>query len=214
MIVTIDGPAGTGKSTVARRLAEELGFDYLDTGAMYRMLGLKVVEAGVDPTVAGPVAEVASTTSIELADGRWLLDGVDVTDRLRTPEVTLAASLIAQISEVRRVLVDLQREFSRNRNVVCEGRDQGTVVFPHAEFKFFLTAQPEERARRRHAELASQGQEVDFATLLREQTARDQRDEVRAVAPLRAAADARQIDTTNSSIEDVVAQLVSYVNGR
>lgn len=211
MIVTIDGPAGTGKSTAAKALAEELGFQYLDTGAMYRMVALAARQREIDPQDESAVAALAATLRIDLEGGRALLDGEDVCSQLRTADVTLAASIVAQHPRVRAVLVDRQREVARGRDIVCEGRDQGTVVFPDAACKFFLTANPEERARRRLAELEAAGNEVSFAELLRDQTDRDERDAARATAPLRPADDAILVDTTELSLEEVVSQLKSAV---
>ncbi|SFH58373.1 (d)CMP kinase [Planctomicrobium piriforme] len=207
MIVTIDGPAGTGKSTVARRLAEQLRFQFLDTGAMYRMIALKALREQIDPGDQSGIGRLARETVMDLTDGGYLMDGVEVGGEIRTAEVTKAASLVAQIPAVRELLVRRQREIASARNIVCEGRDQGTVAFPHAECKFFLTAQPEERARRRLEELAAQGSQVDFEELLREQSDRDQRDQERAVAPLRPAADALLVDTTALDLDQVVRLL-------
>ncbi len=214
MIVTIDGPAGTGKSTVARHLAETLGFEYLDTGAMYRMIALKTVQTGIDPHDHAAVATLASAAGLDFQDGRALLDGQAVGPELRTAETTLAASLVAQIPAVRELLVRRQRELARRRNIVCEGRDQGTVAFPHAECKFFLTADPGERAKRRQIELTAQGQEVDFDDLLRDQTARDERDAQRSVAPLKPAEDAVIVDTTALSLDEVVTRLQTHIRLR
>jgi cytidylate kinase len=214
VIVTIDGPAGTGKSTVARHLAETLGFEYLDTGAMYRMIALKTVQTGIDPHDHAAVATLASAAGLDFQDGRALLDGQAVGPELRTAETTLAASLVAQIPAVRELLVRRQRELARRRNIVCEGRDQGTVAFPHAECKFFLTADPGERAKRRQIELTAQGQEVDFDDLLRDQTARDERDAQRSVAPLKPAEDAVIVDTTALSLDEVVTRLQTHIRLR
>lgn len=214
MIVTIDGPAGTGKSTVARRLAEVLGFQYLDTGAMYRMIALKVIHSGEQPTCHEAVTRLAQETRLDLQGRRCVMDGDDVSTQLRTAEVTHAASLVAQIPSVREVLVRRQRELASERDIVCEGRDQGTVAFPQAECKFFLTALPEERARRRLNELAAAGTAVSFKELLKEQTARDQRDEERTVAPLRPAEDAVVVDTTALALEEVVTTLQQHVRSR
>lgn len=207
MIVTIDGPAGTGKSTVARTLAELLGFQFLDTGAMYRMVAWRTVTASLDPSDHQAIEQLTASTRMELVDGIILLDGANVEGELRTPEVTRVASLIAQIPLVRKQLVQRQRAIADANDIVCEGRDQGTVAFPHAEYKFFLTAQAEERARRRQLELESQGHSVEFAVLLQEQRLRDQRDAERAVSPLKPAADAVIVDTTSMALADVVRLL-------
>lgn len=214
MIVTIDGPAGTGKSTTARRLAERLGFDYLDTGAMYRALAAECLARRLDPADAPRVARLAQGLQIAFDQGRTFVDGRDVTGLLRTAETTDAASVIAQNREVRAALVAAQRRIAAGRNIVCEGRDQGTVAFPHAECKFFLTADPEVRARRRRDELVEQGRTVTLESLLAEQSARDHRDATRSVAPLRAADDALTIDTTDRDLEAVVTHLEALVRAR
>lgn len=207
MIVTIDGPAGTGKSTVARVLADLLGFHFLDTGSMYRMIAWRTVAAGIGPDCHDDVVTLTSACRMDLVNGMILLDGEDVSGVIRTAEVTRLASLVAQIPRVRELLVQRQREIADSHDIVCEGRDQGTVAFPHAECKFFLTAQAEERARRRQAELEAQGQNIDFETLLQEQRLRDQRDQERTVAPLRPADDAVIVDTTSLALEEVVELL-------
>ncbi|HWL08023.1 MAG TPA: (d)CMP kinase [Planctomicrobium sp.] len=207
MIVTIDGPAGTGKSTVARRLAEELGFQFLDTGAMYRMVALQSIRQQLTLTSDEEIRCLTESSQFDLSGGRYLLDGVDVSQEIRTTEVARAASFVAQIPSVRTLLVQRQREFAAERNVVCEGRDQGTVAFPYAECKFYLTAAPAERARRRVTELQASGKDVDFDELLKEQTARDQRDAGREASPLRPANDAILVDTTSLELEDVVNTL-------
>ena len=200
MVIAIDGPAGAGKSTVARGVAERLGFTYLDSGAMYRAAALAAMGRGNRTT-----AEVARTLNIELGD-RVLVNGTDVTDALRSPTVSEAASKIATDPEVRAALVDKQRELLSNGDWVAEGRDIGTVVKPDAELKIFLTASPEERARRRAAELGS-----DWQTVLRDQTLRDQQDREREHSPLRAAADSIELDSTARPAEDVVSQIVGLV---
>jgi len=213
MIVTIDGPAGTGKSTAAKRLAAALGFEYLDTGAMYRAVAALCLEAEVELNSLG-AAEIARTSAITFQQGRTIARGMDVTEFLRSPEVTQAASIVAQHPEVRSALVSRQRELAGHLNFVCEGRDQGTVVFPQAECKFFLTASPEERARRRMEELALCGKHVPYGELLTQQRERDERDLTRSVAPLRPAVDAIVIDTTSISLEDVIKRLEKEARAR
>jgi cytidylate kinase len=213
MVVTIDGPAGTGKSTAARHLAARLGFHFLDTGAMYRVVAWSCLNRGADPADGASAAQVAASTRIEFDGERTLADGGDVTAAIRTAEVTHAASVVAQIPEVRAELVRQQRRIAEGRDIVCEGRDQGTVAFPRAEHKFFLTAEPLERARRRQQELAEKGQCVALETLLAEQTDRDARDASRAVAPLKPADDAVIVDTTHLDGEAVVDLLVRHVRG-
>lgn len=214
MIVTIDGPAGTGKSTAARGLAARLGFDFLDTGAMYRVIGLACLSRGHDPGDHAAASAVAAATRIEFDRDRTHADGIDVTTAIRTSEASRAASIVAQIPAVRDELVRQQRRLAAGRDIVCEGRDQGTVAFPDAQCKFFLTAEPEERARRRQRELAAQGEHIALADLLAEQTARDERDANRPVAPLRPAADAVIVDTTGLDADAVLDRLEQLVRAR
>jgi len=204
MIVTIDGPAGAGKSSAARALAQRLGFQYLNTGAMYRAVTLAVMRHGCD--VADPVAvqTLLESIRIELPPGRVVLDGTDVTAAIRTPAVTEASGKVASCAAVRRRLVYLQREIATGRDFVCEGRDQGTIVFPHAECKFFLTAGPEERARRRFLELRDGGEAVTLDAVIEAQRARDRRDAERDIAPMVPAPDAMIIDSSRLDLEQVV----------
>ena len=199
-VVAIDGPAGAGKSSVARAVAERLGYTYLDSGAMYRSVGLAALERGAEP------AAVAPQLKIDLAEDRVSLDGRDVTEAIRTQAVSDAASRAAADPEVRAALVAQQRRLLARGNWVAEGRDIGTVVAPEAEVKVFLTADPAERARRRAAELGA-----DPGTILAEQTIRDERDAGRAHSPLRAAPDAVTLDTTGLSLDQVVARVVELV---
>jgi CMP/dCMP kinase len=200
MIVAIDGPAGAGKSTVARAVARELGFTYLDSGAMYRAVGLASLRRGAEPAVIAPLVR------IELGD-RVLLDGEDVTAAIRTPEVSEAASRVAAEPAVREAMVAEQRRLMSEGDWVAEGRDIGTVVAPDAGVKVFLTADPHERARRRAAELG-----VALETVLAEQTIRDERDRSREHSPLEPADGAIELDTTGLDISEVVRRIVGLVD--
>jgi CMP/dCMP kinase len=200
MVVAIDGPAGAGKSTVARAVAQELGFTYLDSGAMYRAVGLALLERG------GSASEVARALDLELG-ARVRSDGRDVTDAIRTPEVAEAASRVATNQKVRAALVDKQRALLAAGDWVAEGRDIGTVVAPQAELKVFLTATPEERARRRAAELGA-----DLDTVLRDQALRDEQDRSREHSPLRPAPGAVELDTTGLGVDEVVDHVVALVH--
>ena len=214
MIVTIDGPAGVGKSTAARQLAERLGFDFLDTGAMYRAVALCCVEQGGGTHDRSLSARIAATVKIEALAGHVLCDGRDVSRLIRTQEVSEAASIVAQNPAVREALVQQQREVALGRDIVSEGRDQGTIVFPQAECKFFITADPRERALRRHREMTEAGQSIDIEELVRQQKERDDRDEMREIAPLRPASDALIVDTTHRTPEQVLDALVELVRSR
>jgi cytidylate kinase len=214
MIVTIDGPAGTGKSTVARTLADRLGFEFLNTGAMYRAVALVCLERNISITDEAAVGAVPATIAMSFRDNRLWLDGRDVSDAIRMPAVTEAASLVASNPLVRAQLAEMQRRCGEGVNLVTEGRDQGTVVFPHAECKVFLTAGAEERARRRQQQLQAQGRDVPFAEILADQQLRDERDATRACAPLRPAEDAVIVDTSTQSIDEVLDRLEMLVRMR
>ncbi|MCS7310606.1 MAG: (d)CMP kinase [Armatimonadota bacterium] len=218
LVVTIDGPAGAGKSSVAQRVSQALGLRYLDTGALYRALAWKAIQRGLRPQDTRYIIEMARATRVELLpqDGeqRVLVDGQDVTEAIRAPEVANLASPISAIPEVRAILLDWQREFGRQGGVVAEGRDTGTVVFPDAPVKIFLTASLDERARRRHKELLERGIDVPFEQVKLDMEARDQRDATRHIAPLRPAPDAVVIDTTHMSLEQVVEEVLAICRAR
>lgn len=211
MIVTIDGPAGTGKSTVSRNLANRLGFEFLNTGAMYRAVAYACLQRELDLANEQLVAEVAKSLDIKFTNNRLLLGGIDVTDAIRCQSVTQSASIVAANPIVRGRLVELQRRAGENTNLVTEGRDQGTTVFPTAECKFFLTASPEERARRRQRELHDKGEFIELEVLVEQQELRDRRDESRACSPLQPATDALVIDTTEMTLDEVASHLENLV---
>ncbi len=212
MIITIDGPAGAGKSSAARTLAQRLGFEFLDTGAMYRAVALAALRAGVNLRDELALAGLVAALRLEMPPGgRVLLDDEDVTMQIRTREVTAATGAVADSPAVRRRLAQMQRAIAQGRNMVCEGRDQGTIVFPDAACKFFLSADPVERARRRQREMEARGDRVELEQLLREQEIRDQRDAARDLAPMKPAADAVILDSTKLSLEQVVEEMTAEV---
>lgn len=217
--IAIDGPAGAGKSTLARALARELGYLYVDTGAIYRTVALRAREAGADPSDPEQVAPLLEDLDLRMdygGDGvqRMYLSGRDVTETIRENEVSALASQVAALPAVREFLLDFQRKQAREHNVVMDGRDIGTVVLPQAGVKIFLTAAPEARARRRTAELLQRGQDADFDEILREIRQRDKQDENRPVAPLRQAEDAALLDTTNLDLKGSLEALLTLVRER
>jgi CMP/dCMP kinase len=211
MIVTIDGPAGAGKSTIARQLAARMGFRFLDTGAMYRAATLAALQSGADLEDAAAVAALVESLEISVLQGRTHLGGQDVSQQIRSAEVTAAVKPVADNPAVRTRLVELQRQIGELGNLVTEGRDQGTVAFPHAACKFYLTASPEERARRRMQELHDQGEQVILEEILQLQNQRDHADESRQVGRLEKAADTIEFLTDGLTIEQVVAGLERIV---
>ncbi len=214
MIVTIDGPAGAGKSTVARALAQRLGFRFLDTGAMYRVVALAAVQQNVDLEDARALADLARRVDIRFDDDRVLLDGQDVSQAIRASEITVRIRPVADNPQVRERLVELQRQIAGSVDIVTEGRDQGTVAFPDAQCKIFLTATPQERARRRVQELGERGETVTVQEVLDQQNARDLQDTQRPVGALIQAVDAVKFLTDGMSREQVVDRLVEIVSQR
>jgi CMP/dCMP kinase len=217
MIIAIDGPAGAGKSTIAKILAKKLGLLYIDTGAMYRALTLKVLEENIDPKNTGRIVSLAGKVRIELkyklSGGlNVFIDGVDVSKEIRQPSITKVVSDIAKIKGVRKVMLGLQRKMGRSNNSVLEGRDIGTVVFPDAKIKFFLDARFEERVNRRYKELkVSKLKDITVNNVARDLCNRDTIDSTRKIAPLKKAKDAIYVDTTNLSINEVVNLLLKHI---
>jgi len=211
--IALDGPAGSGKSTVARAVAKRLSLPHIDTGAMYRAATLKALERGVGTDDGAGLRSLLDVTDIDLRDGKVFLDGRDVSAEVRAGRVTASVSQVAAHAPVRQWMLDRQRRLVRERGGVVEGRDITTVVLPHADFKFFLTAAPRERARRRAAELAAEGVAASVDEVLTGIEARDRLDAGRDVAPLRVAEGARVIDSTGRSVDDVVDEIVA-VAGR
>jgi CMP/dCMP kinase len=215
LIIAIDGPSAAGKSTLAKRLAKDLGFTYLDTGAMYRALALKVLNEGTDISTEVALPELINRTEIDLVETagqpKVLLDGEDVSDKIRTPEVSQMASKASALKVVRHWMLGLQRALGQRGNVVAEGRDIGTVVFPAAEVKIYLNASVEERARRRVEELRKAGRQVSLDETLREMGERDKRDSERDLAPLRKADDAIAIDSTALDAEALARRVMQEI---
>jgi cytidylate kinase len=215
-VIAIDGPSGSGKGTIARRVAHELGYHLLDSGALYRLVALKAEDACVSLQNGEKLAALAKglDARFETNDSggeKIILDGADVTDRLRTEETGAGASTVAQIPSVRAALLERQRAYCKSPGLVADGRDMGTHVFPDAHLKIFLTASAEERAKRRHKQLKDKGLDVSLAALSRDIEDRDRRDSERALAPLRPAEDARILDSSARTIEDVTQQVLDWV---
>ncbi len=217
-IVVIDGPSGAGKSTVARALAERIGFRYIDTGAMYRGIGWLAREKKVPFMECEELVQLLKNVRLVFAEGkggtRILVNGTDVTEEIRTAGMGMVASRISAIASVRRRLSSLQRKLGEDGNAVLEGRDMGTVVFPDADFKFFLTASLEERSRRRVTELRARGEAVRSGEILKEMAERDRKDSGRILAPLRKADDAVTIDTTLLTVQEVVDSMIREMESK
>jgi cytidylate kinase len=211
MIITIDGPAGSGKSSSAKELARRLGFEFLDTGAMYRAVTLAALRVSSDVSDPQAMQRLLDGLRLEMSPGRVLLNGEDVTKEIRAGKVTAASGAVADSPVVRCRLVEWQRQIASGRNIVSEGRDQGTIVFPQAECKFFLVAQPEERARRRQRDMANRGENVAWDDVLKAQEVRDTRDRQRNLAPMIPAHDAIILDSTQLTLEQVVERMEQHV---
>lgn len=209
--IAIDGPSGAGKSTIAKAVAKRLGIDYIDTGAMYRAIGLKMLSEGIAMEESDALSDMLARTEIDFDKGNVFLDGRIVNDLIRTPEVSKAASDCSALGSVRSKLVELQRKMGQSKSVIMDGRDIGTNVLTDAEYKFFLTATAEERALRRHKEMLEKGQESDLAQVLAQIVERDHNDSTRALNPLRKAEDAEEIDSTHMTIDQVVNYICDKV---
>ena len=213
--IAIDGPSAAGKSTIAKAISEKLGFLYIDTGALYRAIGCYALAQGADTKEAAQVIPLLCRIAVSLrhVEGtqRVFLNGEDVSEKIRLPEMSMAASNVSAIPEVRAFLLELQRELAQKHNVVMDGRDIATVVLPNADIKFFLTASPEERARRRSREYEQKGIAVDFQTLLAEIIERDFNDSTREIAPLRPAAESIVVDSTSTNFEDTLMLMLDIV---
>lgn len=207
-IIALDGPAGSGKSTIAKVIAKNFGLTYLDTGAMYRMVALYILENNIDFNNVADVENILNNIKVDIIDDKFILNGKDVSLEIRTPEVTKIVSPVSAIKAVRVKLVDLQRDISKGKKVILDGRDIGTVVFPNADLKIFLVASPEERAKRRVKDYASKGITEDFETVLKDILERDHTDSTRKESPLKKAEDAIEVDTSFLNIEESV-QVIS-----
>ena len=215
LIIAVDGPAGAGKSTIAKKVAEILGIEYIDTGAMYRALTLKVIRNGIDSKDSESILKLMESTSICFKDNKIYLDGTRVDKEIRENIINNNVSNVSKIREVREKMVNMQQELSKSNNIIMDGRDIGTVVLPNANFKFYITASVEERARRRYKELIEKGEKnISYEQILDEIKKRDKIDSTREVAPLRKSFDSYEIDTTNKTVDECVAKIINIIEGR
>ncbi len=213
MIIAIDGPAGSGKSTISKEIAKELGIVYLDTGAMYRIFTLKLLKEGVSFEDRKRIGELLNNLDINIECDKFYLDGKDVSEEIRKPDVSENVSRVSAIGEIREKMVELQREFSKSKNIILDGRDIGTVVFPEADLKIFLVADANERARRRYNELKEKEENISLETIYENILKRDRMDSDREVAPLKKAKDAIEVDTTDKNIDEVKKEILDiYFN--
>ena len=212
LVIAVDGPAGAGKSTIAKIIADKLNINYIDTGAMYRAVTYKVLQNNIDTTDEQAIIEVAKASEIDFKDNNIYLDGKILKEEIRTPEVSNNVSNVAQIKEVRYLMVDVQREIGNRSSVILDGRDIGSYVFPNADYKFFLIATPEERGNRRYKELINKGYDVNLEEIIKDIIKRDEIDSNREFAPLVKAEDAIEIDTTGKNIDEVVNSVLSKIN--
>ena len=210
MIIAIDGPAGSGKSTIAKLIAEDLGLVYLDTGAMYRLVTLKALNDGILGNL-DKIIKMLDNLSIDIKENGFYLDDIDVSEEIRKPVVSENVSDIAAIREVREKMVDLQRKFSESKNVILDGRDIGTVVFPNADVKIFLVADAKERSNRRYKELVAKGENVRIEEIYENILKRDEIDSTRKESPLKKADDAIEVDTTSKNIEEVKNEILNII---
>tara|TARA_A100001011_G_scaffold130797_1_gene137869 strand:+ start:1816 stop:2469 length:654 start_codon:yes stop_codon:yes gene_type:complete len=211
-IVTLDGPSGSGKGTVGRLLARELNFNYLDSGLLYRAVAILVIEKGIALSEVNNIEEIARNMNLEFSseNNKIFLDGIDVSNSIRTEEISIVSSKVAQLKSVRAILHEIQRGYLKGNGLIADGRDMGTVIFPDADLKIFITASPEARAYRRHKELLGRGESVSLRDLERSIASRDRSDSERKISPLVPAVDAIIIDTSNMTVEEVKDKIVKH----
>ena len=211
LVIAVDGPAGAGKSTIAKIIADKMNINYIDTGAMYRAITYKVLQSGVDVNNEDEIIKIAKNSEIDFKDNNIYLDGKILKEEIRTPNVSNNVSNIAQIKDVRYLMVDVQREIGSKNSVILDGRDIGSYVFPNADYKFYLVASPQERGERRYKELIEKGYSITLEEVIKDVIRRDEIDSNREFAPLVKAEDAIEIDTTGKSIDEVVESVIDKI---